>query len=153
MVIDRGSGTTLNPTLWGKLVTLASKYPKTTEAVISGSVATGYDISRGEASVEKTAMNYVMGGVNAGKTPMQQASIGIIYTGIESANNKNNSDRDIAANVFAEPIGVVGATLSDKALGRFGFGDLSKQILSVLAGEEIKDNVKNKVQNTEEKGE
>lgn len=46
----------------------------------------------------------------------------------------------------------MGAALSDKALGRFGFGDLSKQILSVLAGEEIKDNVKNKVQNTEEKG-
>ncbi|OOF84402.1 hypothetical protein BKG92_00575 [Rodentibacter ratti] len=68
------------PKVIPKLGIVAEKYPKTTEAVISGTVATGFDVYNGELSYEKILANYALGGIKAGKSLSQQVAIDSVYT-------------------------------------------------------------------------
>lgn len=75
----------------------------------------------------------------------QQLAIGSIYTAIETANDKENSNKDITVKLVSEPIGIFIATVADKSLNKAGTGALTKQILSNVVSSETKDQFEDKL--------
>ncbi|OOS01660.1 hypothetical protein B0188_09575 [[Haemophilus] felis] len=150
-LLTGGGAISISPALWGQLTKFAVTHPKLTEAVISGTVSTAYDIKNGEASLEKTGMNYVMGRINAGKTVPQQLAIGLISTAIEETNNKENTNKDIAIKLVSEPVGTIGSVITDKSLSKVGAGSLTKQVLSNVASQEVKEKFKEKSEKMDKK--
>ncbi|MDP8169701.1 hemagglutinin repeat-containing protein [Pasteurella skyensis] len=108
-----------------KGINLARKYPKLTETFITGSVGTGYDIYNGEFSPEKMGLNYVMGGVQAGRSLSQRLSIGVGSTLILSANDKTKSDREIGGDLLGVGLSTVGG---DKVGGILSKAKLSTPV-------------------------
>lgn len=148
-LLTGGSAVSINPTLWGQLTKFAVTHPKLTETVVSGTVSTAYDIKNGEVSLEKTGMNYVMGRINAGKTVAQQLAIGLASTAIEETNDKENTNKDIAVKLVAEPVGISTAVGVNKMLNQLGSGSLSRQALSTIFSQEVKDRFEKSQEDTE----
>ncbi|OOF46842.1 hypothetical protein BKK51_01125 [Rodentibacter trehalosifermentans] len=117
-----------------KLGIVAEKYPKTTETVIAGTVATGFDIYNGELSYEKTLANYALAGIKAGKNTSQQLSIEAIYTGLTLTNDKIKADAEIIAESGGKGIGMAASLVTDSILKRVGSSSLMRQFLSNYVG-------------------
>ncbi|MDD2172490.1 hypothetical protein N5918_05175, partial [Glaesserella parasuis] len=112
-----------------KLGEFAAKYPKATEGVIAGTVSTGYDLYNGNATPEKTMMNFVVGRALAGKSWDQQLSGNLIYKGIVSI-DENKSANEVALG----QMGVIGGTaaggVADILLNLVIKNNAAKQIIS-----------------------
>lgn len=116
-----------------KLGIIAEKYPKTTETVIAGTIATGFDIYNGELSYEKTLANYALAGVKAGKSTSQQLSVEAIYTGLTLTNDPNKSIKDIKTEGIGKISGNAASLVSEYYFNG-KVNSVKKQIIGNLIG-------------------
>ena len=112
----------------------AKAHPITTETVIGGSVATGFDVYNGDASYEKTLANYALARINAGKSAAQQISINTIYQGVVSANDKSKTDEQIVYSGTGALTGGAVSYLIDSVLNRRNASSITRQVTSNLIG-------------------
>ncbi|WP_143530031.1 hypothetical protein [Rodentibacter trehalosifermentans] len=113
-----------------KLGIVAEKYPKTTETVIGGTVATGVDIYNGELSYEKTLANYALAGIKAGKPTSQQIAIDSSYTLYDLGNDIGKDDSQKAWHATGKVVSITSATGLDLLLMKKDANPIFRQILS-----------------------
>ncbi|MFZ7110022.1 hypothetical protein ACLSYT_11370, partial [Avibacterium avium] len=85
----------------------AAAHPNATEAIVGGTVSTGFDIYNGNATPEGTAMNYVYSRALAGKSLSTQLSLGTIYQGVISTNNASKTDQEIVSDILKKDAGTI----------------------------------------------
>ncbi|MEE3609771.1 hypothetical protein [Avibacterium paragallinarum] len=85
----------------------AAAHPNATEAIVGGTVSTGFDIYNGNATPEGTAMNYVYSRALAGKSLSTQLSLGTIYQGVISTNNASKTDQEIVSDVLKKDLAII----------------------------------------------
>ncbi|MCW9733581.1 hypothetical protein L5B97_08925 [Avibacterium sp. 20-15] len=85
----------------------AAAHPNATEAIVGGTVSTGFDIYNGNATPEGTAMNYIYSRALAGKSLSTQLSLGTMYQGIVSANDSSKTDQEIVSDILKKDAGTI----------------------------------------------
>lgn len=97
-----------------------------------GSVSTGYDVYNGDATLEKSMMNYVLGFGLAGRSWDQQLSVNAIYKGMIAA-NEDKSDKEIVTGQIANVVSVGSGELIGSLMDMAGKDGVFKQIISNIA--------------------
>ncbi|MEG9491164.1 hemagglutinin repeat-containing protein [Mannheimia indoligenes] len=117
-----------------KIGTFAGKYPKAAEGFVVGSVSTGYDVYNGDATLEKSMMNYVLGFGLAGRSWDQQLSVNAIYKGMVSVNEKDSNEK-ILFGQGASATEVITGSFAESLLETGGVSGIPRQIISnVISG-------------------
>lgn len=115
----------------------AAAHPNTTEAIVGGTVSTGFDIYNGNATPEGTAMNYVLARTMAGKSVGKQISIATSYQAVVSGNDPNKSPGDLVTDMLIKG-GSVGASFgATKSFHQIGVGKVGQVFFSELIGNYI----------------
>ncbi|MGY4675676.1 hypothetical protein ACWIVU_08100 [Ursidibacter arcticus] len=128
------TGKTFSSQAESYLGNFASKYPKTYETVVSGSVATGFDIYNKEESLEKTGFNFILGRALINKPISMQLSVNV-GTGYIISVNENNSDEKIVSDTLKKGISTGTSFGVDKALSKTKIGNAGKPFISnVISG-------------------
>lgn len=118
--------------------------------ILIGSVSTGFDVSKGESTPEKTMLNYVLGGALAGKSISQQLSVNAIYKGVEASAEKK-SDNEIIAGQASSAIGTLSGTMAEIALDSLKVKGIKKQAISNVFSNYFENNTENILSDDENK--
>lgn len=118
--------------------------------IFIGSVSTGFDISKGDATPEKTMLNYVLGGALAGRQISQQLSINAIYKGVEASAEKKSND-EIIAGQASSAIGTLSGTMAEIALDSLKVKGIKKQAISNVFSNYFENNTENILSDDENK--
>ncbi|AAU37771.1 VENN motif pre-toxin domain-containing protein [[Mannheimia] succiniciproducens] len=129
--------------------TFATKYPKAAEGIVVGSISTGFDLYNGDASPEKTAMNYILGRGLAGKSWDKQLSVNAIYKGVISV-NENRSDKDIVLGQVSNAIALGSGESVEGLLNLVGQKGISKQIISNIVSGYVENKIDNRSKDSKE---
>lgn len=142
ILLTGGTASALSPSVWNGLLKFAYTHPKLTETIISGTLGTLYDVKDSKFSWEKTGENYLLGGLNAGRSLPQQLAINTSYVLVDSINKTEKTKSDTMNDIIRTSVSTVAGWKVNNILGKTSIDDIPRQIISESITKEVESKVK-----------